>query len=211
VHDDVAPDQYVVLSVTDTGSGMSPELMAKVFEPFFSTKPEGKGTGLGLSTVYGFVKQTGGHVKLYSEVGHGTTIKMYFPRSGEQEDIEVEQSNLAVEGGQGTILVAEDDEGVRTTVIEMLQDLGYRVLKAPDAAAALTIIESGVAVDLLFTDVVMPGPLKVPTWPKRQRSESLISRFSLRRDTRRTPSFMAAGWMPASSFCPSLTAASNWL
>jgi signal transduction histidine kinase/CheY-like chemotaxis protein len=159
-HDDVVPGQYVVLSVTDTGSGMSEELMAKVFEPFFSTKPEGKGTGLGLSMVYGFVKQTGGHVKLYSEVGHGTTIKMYFPRSAQHEDIEVEQNNLAVEGGQETILVAEDDEGVRATVVETLQDLGYRVLKAPDAAAALTIIESGVAVDLLFTDVVMPGPLK---------------------------------------------------
>jgi PAS domain S-box-containing protein len=169
VHDDVSPGQYVVLSVTDTGSGMSPELMAKVFEPFFSTKPEGKGTGLGLSMVYGFVKQTGGHVKIYSEVGHGTTIKMYFPRSAEQEDIEVEQNNLTVEGGQETILVAEDDEGVRATVIEMLQDLGYRVLKAPDAAAALTIIESGVAVDLLFTDVVMPGSLKSTDLAKKAK------------------------------------------
>jgi PAS domain S-box-containing protein len=168
-HNDVAPGQYVVLSVTDTGSGMSPELMAKVFEPFFSTKPEGKGTGLGLSMVYGFVKQTGGHVKLYSEVGHGTTIKMYFPRSAQHEDIAVEQNNLAVEGGQETILVAEDDEGVRATVVETLQDLGYRVLKAPDAAAALTIIESGVAVDLLFTDVVMPGPLKSTELAKKAK------------------------------------------
>ncbi|WP_430246161.1 PAS domain S-box protein [Neorhizobium sp. DAR64861/K0K2] len=160
LHDDVEPGQYVVISVTDTGSGMSPEVMQKVFEPFFSTKPEGKGTGLGLSMVYGFVKQTGGHVKIYSELGLGTTIKMYLPRSVQQEDLEVVRSDMNVEGGQETILVAEDDEGVRATVVELLQELGYRVLKAPDAASALTIIESGMAIDLLFTDVVMPGSLK---------------------------------------------------
>ena len=160
LHDDVQTGQYVVLSVTDTGSGMSPELMAKVFEPFFSTKPEGKGTGLGLSMVYGFVKQSGGHVKIYSELGHGTTVKMYLPRAMQQEDLEVERHDGPVEGGRETILVAEDDDGVRATVVELLQDLGYRVLKAPDASAALSIIESGVGIDLLFTDVVMPGQLK---------------------------------------------------
>jgi PAS domain S-box-containing protein len=160
LHDDVEPGQYVALSVTDTGSGMSPELMTKVFEPFFSTKPEGKGTGLGLSMVYGFVKQTGGHVKIYSELGHGTTVKMYLPRAMQQEDVEVARHDGPVEGGQETILVAEDDEGVRATVVELLQELGYRVLKAPDASAALSIIESGVNIDLLFTDVVMPGQLK---------------------------------------------------
>jgi len=159
-HDDVEPGQYVSLSVTDTGTGMPPELIEKVFEPFFSTKPEGKGTGLGLSMVYGFVRQTGGHVKIYSEPGHGTTVKIYLPRSMQQEDLEVGNTDLPIEGGPETILVAEDDEGVRTTVVEMLQELGYRVLKAPDAAAALSIIESGVHIDLLFTDVVMPGPLK---------------------------------------------------
>ena len=171
-HDDVTTGQYVVLSVTDTGSGMSPDVMAKVFDPFFSTKPEGKGTGLGLSMVYGFVKQTGGHVKLYSEVGQGTTVKMYLPRSNQQEDIEVERSDLPIEGGQETILVAEDDEGVRATVVEMLQDLGYRVLKAPDAASALTILESGVAIDLLFTDVVMPGPLKSTELAKKAKERA---------------------------------------
>ena len=160
IHDDVQAGQYVVLSVTDTGSGMSPELMAKVFEPFFSTKPEGKGTGLGLSMVYGFVKQTGGHVKIYSEVAQGTTVKMYLPRAMQQEDVGVERNDGPVEGGRETILVAEDDEGVRATVVELLQELGYRVLKAPDAAAALSIIESGMHIDLLFTDVVMPGQLK---------------------------------------------------
>jgi CheY-like chemotaxis protein len=148
------------LSVTDTGSGMSPDVLATVFEPFFSTKPEGKGTGLGLSMVYGFVKQTGGHVRIYSEVGLGTTVRMYLPRSMQKEDFEVDRSDLPVVGGQETILVAEDDEGVRATVVELLQELGYRVLKAPDASAALSIIESGMAIDLLFTDVVMPGPLR---------------------------------------------------
>lgn len=160
LHKEVEPGQYVALSVTDTGTGMSPDLIEKVFEPFFSTKPEGKGTGLGLSMVYGFVKQTGGHVKIYSEVGQGTTIRMYLPRSTGQEDLEVVTMDGPVEGGPETILVAEDDEGVRAAVVEMLQELGYRVLNAPDAAAALTILESGMPIDMLFTDVVMPGPLK---------------------------------------------------
>lgn len=168
-HQDVEPGQYVSLSVTDTGTGMPPELIEKVFEPFFSTKPEGKGTGLGLSMVYGFVKQTGGHVKIYSEPGQGTTVKMYLPRSIQQEDMEVAESEGPVDGGQETILVAEDDEGVRTTVVEMLHDLGYRVLKAVDAAAALTIIESGVHIDMLFTDVVMPGPLKSSEMAKKAK------------------------------------------
>jgi len=159
-HQELEPGQYIALSVTDTGTGMSPDLIEKVFEPFFSTKPEGKGTGLGLSMVYGFVKQTGGHVKIYSEVGHGTTIRMYLPRSIGQEDLEIVMMDGPVEGGPETILVAEDDEGVRATVVEMLQELGYRVLKAPDAGAALTILESGIPIDMLFTDVVMPGPLK---------------------------------------------------
>jgi PAS domain S-box-containing protein len=159
-HQDVEPGQYVSLAVTDTGTGMSPELVEKVFEPFFSTKPEGKGTGLGLSMVYGFVKQTGGHIKIYSELGHGTTVKIYLPRSQQQEDLEVLQVDLPVEGGKETILVAEDDDGVRATVVEMLQELGYRVLRAPDAGAAMAIIESGMPIDMLFTDVVMPGSLK---------------------------------------------------
>ncbi|MDM9644867.1 PAS domain S-box protein [Rhizobium sp. S163] len=179
-HDEVEPGQYVALSVSDTGSGMPPEVISKVFEPFFSTKPEGKGTGLGLSMVYGFVKQTGGHVKIYSEVGHGTTVKMYLPRSVQQEDIEIGQTDVEIEGGRETILVAEDDEAVRTTVVELLQELGYRVLKAPDASAALAIIESGVHIDMLFTDVVMPGPLKSSEMARqaRERLPSLAVLFT---------------------------------
>jgi PAS domain S-box-containing protein len=168
-HAEVAPGQYVILAVTDTGGGMTPEVMAQAFEPFFSTKPEGKGTGLGLSMVYGFVKQSGGHVKIYSEVGHGTTIKLYLPRTAEGEDIVAPIDVQPVIGGKETVLVAEDDEQVRTTVVEMLSELGYQVLKANDAASALTIIDSGVGIDLLFTDVVMPGPLRSPELARKAR------------------------------------------
>ena len=159
-HVDVAPGQYVMLAVSDTGSGMPADIITKVFEPFFSTKPVGKGTGLGLSMVYGFVKQSGGHVKIYSEIGQGTTVRLYLPRTLEEEDLLAEGDHGPATGGKETILVAEDDEEVRATVVEMLADLGYRILKAKDAASALTVIESGIAIDLLFTDVVMPGPLK---------------------------------------------------
>jgi PAS domain S-box-containing protein len=157
---DVTPGQYVVLSVTDTGSGIPPALLERVFEPFFSTKPEGKGTGLGLSMVYGFVRQSGGHVKIYSQVGQGTTVKLYLPRSFEAEDQIVAHESGAIFGGAETILVVEDDARVRETVIDTLTDLGYRVLQATDPQGALAIIESGIPIDLLFTDVVMPGRMK---------------------------------------------------
>ena len=156
---DVQAGQYVMLAVTDTGAGMTPEVQAQAFEPFFSTKPQDKGTGLGLAMVYGFVKQSGGHVKIYSELGHGTTVRLYLPRSLQSEDVPVARSVQAVTGGSETILVVEDDEGVRLTATEMLGDLGYRVLTARDAASALAVIESGLPIDLLFTDVVMPGTL----------------------------------------------------
>lgn len=159
-HTDVAAGQYVQIAVSDTGTGMSREVVEQVFEPFFSTKPEGKGTGLGLSMVYGFVKQSGGHVKVYSEPGQGTTMRLYLPRSTEAEDMPAEVDTGPVVGGSETILVVEDDDAVRDTVIGLLDGLGYRVLKAPDAQSALVVVESGVAIDLLFTDVVMPGPLK---------------------------------------------------
>jgi PAS domain S-box-containing protein len=168
-HDEVTPGQYVLLAVTDTGSGMPPDIIDKVFEPFFSTKAEGKGSGLGLSMVYGFVKQSGGHVKIYSEVGHGTTIKLYLPRALQAEDIEVVVDHGPVAGGTETVLVVEDDEEVRETVVALLVDLGYRVLKAVDAASALNVIDSGVRIDMLFTDVVMPGTLKSPELARKAR------------------------------------------
>ncbi len=169
LHPEAASGQYVMLAVTDTGSGMTPEVMSRAYEPFFSTKPEGKGSGLGLSMVYGFVKQSGGHIKLYSEQGHGTTVKLYLPRTLESEDQRVHTDIGPAEGGTEVVLVAEDDEQVRATVIEMLNDLGYRVLRASDAMSALAIVESGVHIDLLFTDVVMPGPMKSTELARKAR------------------------------------------
>lgn len=166
---DVARGQYVMVAVTDTGTGMSPEIQAQVFEPFFTTKPEGQGTGLGLSMVYGFVRQSGGHVKIYSESGQGTTVRLYLPRVREEEDLETDVEAGPAGGGTETVLVVEDDEDVRATVVEMLASLGYRVLKARDALSALAIVESGVPVDLLFSDVVMPGPLRSTEMARKVR------------------------------------------
>jgi signal transduction histidine kinase/CheY-like chemotaxis protein len=168
-YSDVKPGQYVMLAVTDTGSGMTPEVMEQVFEPFFTTKPEGQGTGLGLSMVYGFVKQSGGHIKIYSEPGHGTTMRLYLPRIRQAEDVTTEVESGPAVGGTETILVVEDDEDVRNTAVDLLSDLGYRVLRARDAQGALAIVESGVAIDLLFTDVVMPGPLRSPELARKTR------------------------------------------
>src|SRR6201999_3314698 len=123
-HGEVISGQYVMLAVSDTGSGMSSEVMGRVFEPFFTTKPEGKGTGLGLAQAYGFVKQSGGHIKLYSEPGHGTTIKLYLPRPRRPEDALTPVSALPVEGGSEAVLVVEDDAEVRSAVADMLRDLG---------------------------------------------------------------------------------------
>lgn len=168
-HSDVSPGQYVQISVTDTGSGMSKEVMEQAFEPFFTTKSHGKGSGLGLSMVYGFLRQSGGHVKVYSEPGQGTTIKLYLPRSTQAEDLLVEKESGPVTGGSETVLVVEDDEAVRETVLALLGELGYRVLKAHDAQSALAVIESGVSIDLLFTDVVMPGQLKSPELARKAK------------------------------------------
>ena len=169
LHDDVQPGPYVMVRVTDTGTGIAPELIERVFEPFFSTKPEGKGTGLGLSMVYGFVKQSGGHVKICSEVDQGTTIKLYLPRSRQAEDALADETTAPVLGGSETVLVVEDDDAVRETAVGLLTDLGYRVLKAREAMGAMSVIDSGVPVDLLFTDVVMPGPLRSPELARKAR------------------------------------------
>jgi signal transduction histidine kinase/FixJ family two-component response regulator len=171
-HVEVEAGQYAMLAVTDTGTGMAPEVMARVFEPFFTTKPDGQGTGLGLSQVYGFVKQSGGHVKLYSEAGEGTTVKLYLPRSRKPEEAAEPDHGGPAEGGTETVLVVEDDAAVRGAVIDMLSELGYRVLRAEHAEAALTVLSSGAQVDLLFTDVVMPGPIK--TRDLARRAQELI-------------------------------------
>lgn len=160
LHEDVQPGQYVMVAVSDTGTGIPPDLMELVLEPFFTTKSDGKGSGLGLSMVYGFLKQSGGHLKIYSEVGYGTTMKLYMPRTDQAEDDLTDLNTHPVKGGDETILVAEDDDAVRETSVALLNDLGYRVLRSQDAQSAFAILNSGVHVDLLFTDVVMPGPMR---------------------------------------------------
>jgi PAS domain S-box-containing protein len=155
---EVRPGLYVLIAISDTGSGISPELLDKVFEPFFTTKELGRGTGLGLSMVYGFVKQSGGHIKVYSEVGHGTTIRLYLPRSVESsQGIGEAAAAEAVEGGSELILVVEDDALVRKVATAQVESLGYRTVSAADADEALRAIETEPAIDLLFTDVIMPG------------------------------------------------------
>jgi CheY-like chemotaxis protein/anti-sigma regulatory factor (Ser/Thr protein kinase) len=157
---EVPPGQYVLLAISDTGTGMAPEVLARAVEPFFTTKGEGQGTGLGLSMAFGFVKQSGGHFRIYSEVGHGTTIKAYFPRSLESEQSLPEPVTAELRGGNETILVVEDDLNVQATVVGMLSELGYHVLRADNAEMALAVLRAGVRCDLLFTDVVMPGKVK---------------------------------------------------
>jgi CheY-like chemotaxis protein len=157
-HAEVTPGEYVVLEVSDTGTGIAPEALKRVFEPFFTTKGSGKGTGLGLAMVYGFVKQSRGHVNIYSEPGEGTTVRLYLPRAGSGAEPESLPADTEIPvGGAETVLVVEDDELVRGFVVQQLRGLGYEVREAENAAAALAILESSAAVDLLFTDVVMPG------------------------------------------------------
>lgn len=169
-HPDVTVGQYVMLAVSDTGSGIPVAIIEKVFDPFFTTKAIGEGTGLGLSMVYGFVKQTGGHIKIYSEDGQGTTVRIYLPRSREDEKIEQMPSSRLTEVGQGeVILIVEDDTAVRETAVDVLRDLGYSVLMADNADSAMAIVNSGVKIDLLFTDVVMPGTLRSPELARKAK------------------------------------------
>jgi CheY-like chemotaxis protein len=158
-HAEVIPGQYSAISVSDTGTGMDADTLSHVFEPFFTTKDQGKGTGLGLSQVYGFVKQSKGHVKIYSEVGEGTTVKIYLPRlysDGADEDV-VEAPAIPEAAAGEVILVVEDDPDVRAYSVESLRELGYHVLEAKDGPAALQALSSHDKVDLIFSDVVLPG------------------------------------------------------
>ncbi|HJT07100.1 MAG TPA: ATP-binding protein [Stellaceae bacterium] len=161
-HDEVKSGQYAMIAVTDTGIGMTKEVLAKAFDPFFTTKDVGQGTGLGLSQVYGFVKQSGGHVKIYSEPGEGTTVRLYLPRlPGGADDMAEAAPAQRVPSGRRSeiILVVEDDEDVRANTVEMLRELGYGVLEAAEGRAALRVLESNPGVHLLFTDVGLPGGL----------------------------------------------------
>jgi CheY-like chemotaxis protein len=153
----VKPGHYVLIAVSDTGEGIPASLVEKVFEPFFTTKDVGKGSGLGLSMVYGFVKQSNGHVKIYSEEGHGTTVKLYLPQAASVPEELVAEFGIPGEPGDETILIVEDDPLVREYVVTQIQRLGYKTLAASNAAEALTIIDSPEHIDLLYTDVIIPG------------------------------------------------------
>jgi CheY-like chemotaxis protein len=160
---EVTAGAYLMLAVSDTGHGMPPDVAAKAFEPFFTTKPEGKGTGLGLSMVYGFVKQSAGHVKIYSEPGHGTTVRLYLPKATEAEISHAEQIETFVEvpRGSATVLVIEDEAAVREIASTALRGCGYNVLEAADGEEALRVFNAHTGrVDLLLSDVVLPGKVR---------------------------------------------------
>jgi PAS domain S-box-containing protein len=156
LHEDVVPGEYVAVSVSDTGIGMPPEVLEKAVDPFFTTKPVGEGTGLGLSVIYGFIKQSRGHLRMYSEVGQGTTVKLYLPRA-RQDAVDLQPVALETPRGHGeTILVVEDDATVRSIIGDALQDLGYSVLTASEARFAIPLLQSNATIDLLISDVILP-------------------------------------------------------
>ena len=158
VHVEVKPGPYAMLAVSDTGTGMTPEVRQRAFEPFFTTKGPGGGSGLGLSMVYGFVKQSGGHVQIYSELGHGTTIRLYLPIRDPDGRVAASRTPRATGAAGGeTVLVVEDDQRVRRVSVRRLKDLGYVVIEVDSGPAALRILDQGDPIDLVFTDVVMPG------------------------------------------------------
>ena len=170
---DVKPGAYVMLAVSDTGSGMPPDVADRAFEPFFTTKEPGKGSGLGLAMVYGFVKQSGGHVKIYSEPGIGTTVKLFLPKIANADEVEqaAETTPAAQPTGRETILVVEDEEDVRELVCRVLGSLGYRILQAGEGRSALSLVEQEPGIDLLFTDVVLPGGMNGPEIARRAQQQ----------------------------------------
>jgi PAS domain S-box-containing protein len=159
------PGQYVTIAVTDTGTGMSKDILERVLEPFFTTKPVGKGSGLGLSMVHGFAKQSGGHLKIYSEPGHGTTINLHLPKASAvvcEQRTPSRQSDLPPSKGGEHVLVVEDDQDLRTLTLRILAGLGYHTIEAPDGPAACLILEQPGPIDLLLTDVVLPNGMQGP-------------------------------------------------
>jgi signal transduction histidine kinase len=167
---EVVPGDYIAISVSDTGTGMPPDIIERAFEPFFTTKGSGKGSGLGLSMVFGFVKQSNGHAKIYSEMGHGSVVKLYLPRADAPDEKAPRAAPEPVARGNEKILVLEDDVLVRETAIRQLSALGYTVIEASDGADALRILDNTPDIDLLFTDVVMPGGLTGPDVAKMART-----------------------------------------
>jgi CheY-like chemotaxis protein len=155
---DLAPGDYSLIQISDTGAGIAPDVLAKVFEPFYTTKALGKGTGLGLSMVFGFMKQSGGHINVYSELGKGTIFRLYLPRArADDVDVPVVVKTPSA-GANQTVLVVDDNPALLRVCVGQLTELGYRVLQAENAAAALEIMESG-RINLLFTDIMMPGDM----------------------------------------------------
>jgi CheY-like chemotaxis protein len=158
MNSEVSPGSYVMIAVSDSGEGIPASLLEKVFEPFFTTKDVGKGSGLGLSMVYGFVKQSNGHVKIYSEEGHGTTVKLYLPQAAGGAPVLAADAGISgIEHGDESILIVEDDALVREYVVTQISGLGYQTQAASNAAEALVIVDGPERIDLLFTDVIIPG------------------------------------------------------
>jgi CheY-like chemotaxis protein len=159
---DIEAGQYIAIYVTDTGCGMPPDVLARAFDPFYTTKPAGQGTGLGLSMIYGFAKQSGGHVRLSSRVGHGTTVSIYLPRhSGTaEEETELKKPRPVARAARGeTVLIADDEPTVRMLITEVLEELGYSAIEVADSASGLQVLQSDVRIDLLITDVGLPGSM----------------------------------------------------
>ena len=171
--DSIEPGEFVLIAVTDTGAGMDKATQERAFDPFFTTKEVGKGTGLGLSQVYGFARQSAGHVRIYSEIGEGTTVKVYLPRSvSETEKAPTDEPDKRSRWtGAETILLVEDDDALRAYATDILQELGYHVMSANNGVAALETLDRGGPVDLLLTDVVMPGGLN-----GRQLADKAVAR-----------------------------------
>jgi len=186
-HSELEPGHYALLAITDSGHGMSPATAARIFEPFFTTKETGKGTGLGLSTVYGIVKQSGGHISVYSEVGRGTCFRMYLPRVGVVDDESTETaSDEPAPTGQETVLVAEDEDGVRKLAALLLKRQGYHVLQAEDGESALRVAgQHKGPIHLLLTDVVMPRMSGRELWDvlSTEREETRVLYMSGYTDT----------------------------
>jgi PAS domain S-box-containing protein len=161
---------YVVVAVSDNGTGMSPEVLRHAAEPFFTTKGAGRGSGLGLSMVYGFIKQSGGHISIYSEEGLGTTVKLYLPRADAGEEVEQESKSESISRGRGElVLVVEDDKDVRILAIKLLDSLGYRIIDAADAETAISVFEAGRKIDLVLSDVILPGGVNGPAFVQAAR------------------------------------------
>jgi len=180
LHPDAVAGEFVLLSVSDSGTGMTPEVQERAFEPFFTTKPLGKGTGLGLSMVYGFARQSGGHVRIESEEGGGARISLYLPRTEEAPKAEESEAGHGLgsddgdgeEGSRARILVVEDDPGVRRFCTRVLEAAGYDVVEAEDGASALAVLETEGGIDLLFTDILMPGGMD--GWELAQRAQGMV-------------------------------------